>query len=775
MSNTRHTTALLLLIATGCPDDVGNFSITDEPATTQPGQVTTSGEEPTDGAATTISSSTSGDDPVDGATTSTTSTTSTDTSSAETSGSGTTAAPSTYSVTVVVSGLDDDSATLKLGDQEVAVMGDGAYVFPGELPDGAPYQVGFGSEPAHHECVLDAPGGVVQAMDVVIPAVCVKALQKDLLLAEIGLADNSQDSFWIELAHVGTDPVDLGEYSVRARTLDPLIKDSVETYALPSRMIMPGDRVLLRGALPDVVAGPGIVPISKSPKIRPFFVGHGAVELLKAEESRDYVAFGTIPPNKVAELAATTPAAWIGYPADVAPLPAMGATMRGKSIARDLALTDSNTSGDWTPVQFSTPGGLNDTHGCVADADADGLPDCSEVMGASYAGVDIHGLGARQGQRDIFVEIDYMDPKGKDGVSIDPGMVPHKLALEHVVKVFAAHDFHVHLDVGPLFDPAPGLNLASLDRGGGNQIEYAAHIYLGSDPASTSIHEIKAQHQAAQRLAMFHYAVFADQSLLMAGGQAERPGNDLYISLGSKQYSMADEVNVNRTYTHQAAVLMHELGHNLGLSHGGYSTYKGDALVDEANHKPNYLSVMNYMYSYIGLPMVGMSEGDRYYFKQAGCEAKGVTSSNMTPPGHGPLGSVILDFSSGEGATMDLAAVDEKKGLGREGSQWVDFDCDDVVDPPYAHGLHAAVDNNEQIEIKSVRDHDDWGGLDLYFLSSLKGFDNADVPATRGGDLRGPLVRAPIVNDVQPLDAPDPAPRARQDAGPLTTPSRHGR
>jgi hypothetical protein len=37
---------------------------------------------------------------------------------------------------------------------------------------------------------------------------------------------------------------------------------------------------------------------------------------------------------------------------------------------------------------------------------------------------------------------------------------------------------------------------------------------------------------------------------------------------------------------------MHELGHNLGLTHGGF---------DNINHKPNYLSVMNYSFQLTGL------------------------------------------------------------------------------------------------------------------------------------------------------------------------------
>ncbi len=37
---------------------------------------------------------------------------------------------------------------------------------------------------------------------------------------------------------------------------------------------------------------------------------------------------------------------------------------------------------------------------------------------------------------------------------------------------------------------------------------------------------------------------------------------------------------------------MHELGHNLGLQHGG---------ADDWNNKPNYLSVMNYLFQQDGL------------------------------------------------------------------------------------------------------------------------------------------------------------------------------
>jgi hypothetical protein len=49
-------------------------------------------------------------------------------------------------------------------------------------------------------------------------------------------------------------------------------------------------------------------------------------------------------------------------------------------------------------------------------------------------------------------------------------------------------------------------------------------------------------------------------------------------------------------FVHDPATVMHELGHTLGLAHGG----RGDS----SNCKPNYLSVMNYRYQPGGIPVV---------------------------------------------------------------------------------------------------------------------------------------------------------------------------
>ena len=78
---------------------------------------------------------------------------------------------------------------------------------------------------------------------------------------------------------------------------------------------------------------------------------------------------------------------------------------------------------------------------------------------------------------------------------------------------------------------------------------------------------------------VYRYALFADhfQNSLRSGA-ATTPGPDMVVTLGKW-------TTPGGTASEQAGTLMHELGHTLGLLHGGG---------DEINFKPNYFSVMNY-------------------------------------------------------------------------------------------------------------------------------------------------------------------------------------
>lgn len=82
---------------------------------------------------------------------------------------------------------------------------------------------------------------------------------------------------------------------------------------------------------------------------------------------------------------------------------------------------------------------------------------------------------------------------------------------------------------------------------------------------------------------VFHYAMFVDYQIsgTDSSGWSEVLGNDFLVSLGGFTGGTG-------SLDEQEGAIMHELGHNLGLSHGGAG--------DLNNCKPNYLSVMNYVY-----------------------------------------------------------------------------------------------------------------------------------------------------------------------------------
>jgi hypothetical protein len=445
----------------------------------------------------------------------------------------------------------------------------------------------------------------------------------------------------------------------------------------------------------------------------------------------------------------------------------------GKSLARAQA-PDSNAALDFSTCDYPTPAGLNDV--CTSpDVDGDGLPDVAEVAGSTWNELPLFDWGARVAQRDVFVEVDWLLPTGFNG-SFDPGVQPRREALERIEQVFRGRGIFVHFDTGALFDPGPGLNPASFDLGGGNQQPWSCTVTLNNVPGATSFYRLKATHADVRRRLSFHYALFAnalgDVTCANSGsgvsGNAELPGNDFAIALGRAGLSVGSTNGLNQTINWQAATFMHELGHNLGLRHGGF---------EDANYKPNYLSIMNYYYQNDGLPVLGMNEGDRYfreYVLYGTCSgAPGLNSALLLNRNRFAAPSAFaLDYSDGSSIALNEAVLVESTGFGRVGSGPIDFNWNTVIDPnPVTANLNALntlprvcpriAGGNEVL-----LDHNDWAALTLPFTRGARGSATGTPlmlkrePVERSaGEERPFFDGADFFGDHQPLAAETPVSR----------------
>jgi hypothetical protein len=246
-----------------------------------------------------------------------------------------------------------------------------------------------------------------------------------------------------------------------------------------------------------------------------------------------------------------------------------------------LALTAAAASGAVAAIAPDKPAAPTAKPAPAAtDTDGDSLPDAWETNGYDANGdgtvdVDLPGMGATPNKKDLFVEMDYMS-----------GRLASTAAFDRIVQTFAnapvsnpdgSTGIRIHLDGGS----AAG---AAYNLGGGNQVPYDSNL----SPAESQTDAIKNANFASARKAVFHYMLWADDydNSCSSGNAFAIPNDTFIVTMGPKcGWTVTENMNVG--------TFIHELGHDLGLTHGG---------TDSVNYKPNYLSVMNYSFQFDGVP-----------------------------------------------------------------------------------------------------------------------------------------------------------------------------
>lgn len=268
----------------------------------------------------------------------------------------------------------------------------------------------------------------------------------------------------------------------------------------------------------------------------------------------------------------------------LAPLGAAPANAHSTTTFSKQQTARQNVNHTWPQQRNTTQPATQDP-----DTDGDGLSDKLETEGYDADGdgkpeVDYKAMGADPNHKDLFVEMDYM-----------PGELATEEELDRIVDTFKTlkvdnpdgkEGITLHLDAG-------NARSKKYDLGGGNQIPHRPlSTDMGENGAFSSIRNRNMD--AHRKNSGFNYMIWGDY-------QINERGNRSSSGLG---YVGAPGfmVTVGKTYwkgTPQAmssirvGTFIHELGHNLGLYHGG---------TDDVNGKPHYYSVMNYRYQLTGIP-----------------------------------------------------------------------------------------------------------------------------------------------------------------------------
>jgi hypothetical protein len=190
----------------------------------------------------------------------------------------------------------------------------------------------------------------------------------------------------------------------------------------------------------------------------------------------------------------------------------------------------------------------------------------------------------------------------------------------------------------------------------------------------------------------------------------------------------------------QASTVMHELGHNLGLMHGGF---------ENANYKPNYWSVMNYLYQLAGLD--GNPSGGTAYQRWRNKQTAGATPP-LCSLANTPCGSpaqFIMDYSDGSSSSLNEAALLEVNNIGRGSTAgaYADWNQNGSLT-----ATAQVLDLNGDAAQTTLLDSNDWGNLSLPFSRSYNVNSGISLTSNPKASVSNPIAddRQPVAEEFEP-------------------------
>jgi hypothetical protein len=399
----------------------------------------------------------------------------------------------------------------------------------------------------------------------------------------------------------------------------------------------------------------------------------------------------------------------------------------------------------------------------IPDSDGDGLNDAWESQGG--VDLDCNGTmnplrdlalpGADPARPDVYLVYDYMvlpdqgtacmttpecsaGQRCRNGICSGHSHAPDRRALRVLVEAFARQGIALHLERGR---PLPHHAV----------VTYSPIVPSCAGDDAVNFYALKSSSFEGRRRFAYHYAVFGHfntcgevvhcslcppeggtPAVFGSGGKAELPGNDLMVTLG-----VLTDLDLDPTLEQEVGVLMHELGHNFGLRHGGDQ--------DLPDFKPNYLSVVNGNFTYVGVP-VGDAPGsttpvacDRFFTCPAGAVCSRASNTCLR-----------MDYSGAALPSLDERHLDENLGIGAGTNDITTYDCPSTA-PMAGAGTgpidwtcngdpnepDVAVDINADGIPSTLAGHADWPNLQLEFQCTANGSANGLplAPALSTGEL----------------------------------------